>query len=178
MITRETIKRGFETGAVRLVVMDGIVCFIGDNWFYFGGETAENYSDVESYIKDMGFDEVVDSIVRTLYELSTEFEDEFAYYDAYLSEMEQAVKKITDSLVEYFNGVMREQENTDYSLSNISVKVAEGCLSRTYHVTACMEYTWYLNAWDKRVRIENALFIFSEGKWYSPYFARKGVTND
>lgn len=169
MITRETIKRGFDVGAVRLAVIDGIVCFIGDNWFYFGGETAENYSDVESYIKDVDFDEIVDSIVRTLYELSTEFEDEFAYYDAYLSEMEQKISDLTKSLVNHFNAIMHVRENTKYSLSNIKFKLAEGMAYRSYVVTACMEYTWYLNGWDKRVRIEDALFIFHDGMWHSPY---------
>ena len=43
MITKNMVVKGYGKGLIKLINSpngDGIVCSIGDNWFYFGGETA------------------------------------------------------------------------------------------------------------------------------------------
>ena len=51
MITKEKIKAGLHEGAVRLItdpnMESGTVCQIGELWFYFGGETAEDMTPQE-----------------------------------------------------------------------------------------------------------------------------------
>lgn len=92
MITREMIKTGYETGLVNLIVSphgDGIACAIGDNWFYFGGATAEEFPSVEEYKNAIPVDDIVSEIFSVLdedFKDSPEFEDEYLYYESFLRE--------------------------------------------------------------------------------------------
>ena len=65
-ITKDMIKRGYEQGLIKLVIEPNmkseVVCQIGDNWFYFGGITAEEknsrriqkgYSRRNYYFRDL-----------------------------------------------------------------------------------------------------------------------------
>lgn len=93
MITFEMVKAGYEAGIIKLinaraVLGDGVACQIGDNWFYFGGQTAEEYNDVEKYKNDIPKDDILKSIYEVLEQFSTEdsFEDEYLYYECFLKE--------------------------------------------------------------------------------------------
>lgn len=92
MITKEKISRGMEQGVIRLVadpnMGSGTVCSIGDNWFYFGGLTAEELSP-EEYLKEVPKQDIVDEIFTVLEDFKkyeAEFGDEYRYYDAVLAE--------------------------------------------------------------------------------------------
>lgn len=91
MITLEMVKAGYDAGIIKLIESphkDGVVCCIGDNWFYFGGGTAEE-SSVESYQRDVPVEDIVREIYETLddFRQSGEtYKDEYLYYFYYLSE--------------------------------------------------------------------------------------------
>lgn len=90
MITKEKISDGLDIGTVYLAVdpnmESGTVCFIGDLWFYFGGETAEEMTP-EEYVQNVPKPDIVSEIYTALEGFKTageEFEDEYDYYDAML----------------------------------------------------------------------------------------------
>lgn len=91
-ITAEDIRNGLRSGVVRLITDPnlgcGTVCGIGENWFYFGGLTAEEMTP-EEYLRDIPEDDIVREIVETLDDfkcLPDVFEDEYNYYLAILTE--------------------------------------------------------------------------------------------
>lgn len=91
MITLDMVKWGFNSGLINLILSpngDGIACSIGDNWFYFGGHTAEEYNDVESYKWDVCAEDIINEIYEVLEDFSNDigFEDEYLYYEYYLRE--------------------------------------------------------------------------------------------
>lgn len=96
MITKEMVENGYKSGVIRLDVSpneDGIVCFIGDIWFFFGGMTAEEFKSVEDYQRDIPRESIIDDIFNALESFREdgeagheEFADEYAYYDSYLRE--------------------------------------------------------------------------------------------
>ena len=91
MITKEKIKMGLADGVVKLVTNPtfetGTVCQIGENWFYFGGETADDMSPDE-YIAKIPTSDIVREIYDVLddFKNSGEFMDEYLYYDRVLDE--------------------------------------------------------------------------------------------
>ena len=91
MITRKMIARGLIDGVIRLIMSpheDGVVASVGEYWFYFGGQTAEECSSVEEYTAAVPFDDIVTEIYDVLDEFKDfpEFETEYRYYEAYLNE--------------------------------------------------------------------------------------------
>ena len=89
LITKDMIKRGYNQGIIKLITSpnaNGIVCQIGDNWFYFGGSTAEEYNDVEEYKNAIPTSNIIKDIYEVLKDFKTAFEDEYLYYYAYLKE--------------------------------------------------------------------------------------------
>ena len=88
-ITKNMVIEGYNQGLIRLISSpngDGIACQIGDNWFYFGGITAEEYDNVAEYKEIMLTSDIVTEIYDVLCEFKTEFEDEYLYYYYYLME--------------------------------------------------------------------------------------------
>lgn len=90
MITKEKIKIGLKNGTIRIVESpneDGTVCQIGENWFYFGGQTAEEMSP-EEYLKNVPHEDIIREIYDVLEEFLKDksFVDEYLYYDAVLEE--------------------------------------------------------------------------------------------
>lgn len=93
MITKKLVAQGLMSDVIRLDtdpnMGSGIVARIGNNWFYFGGMTAEEYNDVEQYREDIPFGTIVDEIYDILHVFQTgshkEFLDEAAYYESILS---------------------------------------------------------------------------------------------
>lgn len=84
---------GYMQGLVKLIISphgDGIVCQIGEHWFYFDGSNAEQYDSVEEYVKDIPETTIIETIVSVLSEFRNEesmtFMDEYLYYFYYLIE--------------------------------------------------------------------------------------------
>ena len=100
MITKELINEGFLNGRIKITKSpfnDGIVCQIGEYWFYFGGESASEYTNPDEYVYDMSHDEIVNDIFETLEDfrldrIAGEFVDEYNYYEAYLREGKAEMK--------------------------------------------------------------------------------------
>lgn len=95
VITREKIKSGLRKGVVRLItdpnMESGTVCQIGELWFYFGGETAEDMTP-EEYMKCVPIDDITNEIFDTLDSFKKNcFEDEYEYY-------EEALKNVKDEI--------------------------------------------------------------------------------
>ena len=89
IITKNMVIEGYNQGLIRLILSpngDGIACQIGDNWFYFGGITAEDYNDIEAYKKAIPALDIVKEIYITLKEFEEIYEDEYLYYYYYLKE--------------------------------------------------------------------------------------------
>ena len=92
MITRKMIFDGYYKGLIRLIESphnDGVVCQIGDNWFYFGGLTAEACETVEKYKSSVDTKTILDEIYSVLNDFKDsgeEYQDEYSYYELYLKE--------------------------------------------------------------------------------------------
>lgn len=97
MITLDDVKRGYEHKAIVFkdgsqFYGDGIVCCIGHkgwefNWFYFGGEDAESYSDPVAFINDVGLDNALEWVTSALNGSIKEIDEgEYAFYECVLAE--------------------------------------------------------------------------------------------
>lgn len=102
-LTRDMIERGYKQGVVRLTTDTefdeyapsaaddevGVVCAIGDNWFYFGGEKAEN-STVKEYKANIPEETIITEIHDTILALAKDDWElngaECSYYYYYLKE--------------------------------------------------------------------------------------------
>ena len=96
MITKEVIELGFAMGVINLVVdpnmESGTVCQIGDNWFYFGGHTAEDESP-EQYIAHVPFEDIVNEVFTTLEAFREDCNsEEYEYYETLLMGLPESVK--------------------------------------------------------------------------------------
>lgn len=89
MITKDMIEKGMECGAVLLTVDPianfGTVCTIGNGWFYFGGETAEEMLP-EKYMENVPMEDIVNEIFMTLKDFAydIDFAEEYEYYEIIL----------------------------------------------------------------------------------------------
>lgn len=90
MITKELIKSGIKEHLITFVVdpnmESGTVCRIGDSWFYFGGQTAEEMNP-DDYLKNVPMDDIIREIYEVLddFDKDEELRDEYAYYEAVLT---------------------------------------------------------------------------------------------
>ncbi len=89
-IEEKMVAEGLKAGIIQLVDSphgDGVVCSIGDNWFYFGGHEAEQ-STVEEYRRNIPEEVIVKDICSVLSDFEGEpgFNDEYLYYYAHLTE--------------------------------------------------------------------------------------------
>lgn len=91
MISVSQIRAGINRGIVRLIedpnMESGTVCAIGDNWFYFGGETAEE-TDPTDYLRNVPIEDIAMEIWEALSQFQHDecFSDEYRYYEAVLVE--------------------------------------------------------------------------------------------
>lgn len=90
MTFKEMVFNGLCDGTVKIISSpnDGcIACQIGENWFYFIGSEDENLTPDEVY-KSYTKEELTEMIYSTLQDMEEqdEFEDEVAYYKAFLRE--------------------------------------------------------------------------------------------
>ena len=85
-ITREMVKEGYKKGLISLAWSpsdDGVICEIGDNWFYFGERAEIECESVEEYKRAVLEDTIIDHILDTLNELyvsGDETRKEYLYY--------------------------------------------------------------------------------------------------
>lgn len=92
VITLNMIKAGYDAGVVKLIESphnDGVVCGIGEHWFYFGGLTGEEHHTVQEYKQNVSKEVITKEIFEVLeeFEKSGEaFLDEYLYYEAFLRE--------------------------------------------------------------------------------------------
>lgn len=118
MITKNLVAQGLMSDVIRLDIDpkmgSSIVARIGENWFYFGGMTAEEYNDVEQYREDIPFGTIVDEIYDVLHEFQTggheEFLDEAAYYESVLS---SKVPKSQNRQIQAFMDYLRKYYSFD-----------------------------------------------------------------
>lgn len=94
MITKSIIRNAIQANVIQFVVdpnmESGTVCQIGDNWFYFGGMTAEDMTPQE-YLEAIPMDDIISEVFDALEGFRQESEAvendyEYAYYEAYLKE--------------------------------------------------------------------------------------------
>ena len=82
-ITIDDLKRGFMLGFVRIGSCDlacsETVCWIGGNWFYFGGLDAEEEEPFE-YVTNHDFNEMLRDISDVLKSFHETEPDEWLYY--------------------------------------------------------------------------------------------------
>lgn len=138
---KDLVKLGYEQGLVKLVCKihpyEGIVCTIGDFWFFFGGETAEGYSSVEDFKKDIPEESFLTDIYNTLknFEKCAHLSDEYQYCITYIKEYLQYDSPIDRLHFIFKNIVFHNQENgtafrfdtqfNDYALRQIAEKMIE-----------------------------------------------------
>lgn len=90
MITKKKILSGLKEKLITLITdpnMEcGTVCKIGDCWFYFGGETAEEM-EPDEFLKCIPEEDIVNEIFDTLetFRQDDECLDEYEYYDTILT---------------------------------------------------------------------------------------------
>lgn len=115
-ITREMIKEGYEKDLVSLVWSpsdDGVVCIIGDYWFYFGEKTETECKSVEEYKHAVLEDAIIDHIWEALNELyvsGDETQKEYLYYQEYLEKNLKTVQEEIKELWEEFGAVPMDPE--------------------------------------------------------------------
>lgn len=105
MITKELIRKGIELKVIRLEADPhgcngrGTVCAIGEYWFYFGGETAEELTPDE-YQENVPMEEIIDEIFDVLEEFrkTEDFAGEYGYYLSVLFETCAHLSKKTFSV--------------------------------------------------------------------------------
>ena len=128
MITRKMIFDGYYKGLVRLIESphnDGVVCQIGDIWFYFGGLTAEECKTVEEYKASVDTKTILDEIYSVLNDFKdsgVEYQDEYSYYELYLKEKGikemKTVKELTreelNELKESYLTKLKKDESPSY----------------------------------------------------------------
>ena len=93
-LTENEILSGLRSGHIQLVtdpnMESGTVCQIGGNWFYFGGQTAEQMTP-EEYLRCVPEEDIVCEIAQTLdaFRKDPSFVEEYLYYLYYLREIKK-----------------------------------------------------------------------------------------
>ena len=89
MITEKMIREGYAAGVVRVIDSphgDGVVCQIGEYWFYFWNSPDEMTAEelTSRYSSERIVHEIWAGLERAKREL--EFSDEYDYYECILDE--------------------------------------------------------------------------------------------
>ena len=91
MIDKKDIKNAIQNKVIRFGVdpnmESGTVAFIGEHWFYFGGQEAEEMTP-EEYMKNVPMDDIVNEVYTTLesFREDTFSKDEYEYYESIILE--------------------------------------------------------------------------------------------
>jgi hypothetical protein len=75
-------------------------------------------------------------------------------------------ERIEKELVEVIKQKMNQIGNTDVDVKNVRLYFED----KTKYALANIAYTWWLNAWDKRVKHIDAVFVLVDDEWKSPLF--------
>lgn len=85
--------------------------------------------------------------------------------------IEQAKKTLEElykeKLIETIEYEMQQIGNTNVSIENIRLFNTE----EKQYALADISYIWWLNAWDKKVKHSDAIFVLVDDEWKSPLFA-------
>ena len=111
-LTRNQIELGLKYGLIQLIIdpnlENGTVCSIGDDWFYFGGLTAEALSP-EEYRKAIPITDISDEILNALEGFKKNgCESEYLYCAYFLQEnimahKQESIRKAEQVLID--NGI-------------------------------------------------------------------------
>lgn len=116
VISKDIIREGLNKGYVRLESEDmacaETVCFIGEQWFYFGGTTAEELTP-EEYRRCVPTEDIVNDIFDVLegFRKDSFDREEYEYYETFLKEIKDQVDYVESALF----GI--PYEKVPYSLS-------------------------------------------------------------
>ena len=125
-ITKEDIANGITDGIVRFIVdpnmEEGTVCEIGENWFYFGGQTAEE-ENPDDYLAHTPMSDIVREIFETLESIKDLDDLEYQYYEAIFRETGSCHK------AEPFPITRNMAESHEHHVSQIISRV-NGCIIR------------------------------------------------
>ena len=107
MITQEMVRKGLETGVVKLITSPNDrepACQIGERWFYYATDVASGMTS-EQYLKTADMNDVVRRIVAALNDIKQYMDDsaEYLYYEAILREIANGNRKPAT-----FIGVIKE----------------------------------------------------------------------
>lgn len=155
IITVNTIAKGLRSGLISLIKNPqqetGTVCQIGEYWFYFDGEIAEEY-DPKEFQENVPFGDIVSKIydVLMLFQKDSEFETEYGYYLAFLEEkgytQQQNLVVTIQRIIQVPNGyycILMQPSNTNtllYCIANnyilYSYAIQEG---KEYRILTCVK---------------------------------------
>lgn len=139
LITKEMITQGYKHGIIRLTTDTefyenaksntdgeiGVVCAIGDSWFYFGGEEA-NYSTIVEYKKNFTEDTIIQQIYDTIQAFLGDWElngDEYMYYYYFLCEKLNITVNTKKTIYEELSRVLTAYECNGNSICKSDVKM-------------------------------------------------------
>lgn len=97
-ITKEMLKTCYQNGIVCITDspdLDGCVCSIGNDWFYFGGQTAEE-ENAESYIKNVPQEDIINEIYDALSEMRNDWDLYDAEYTYYFYTMQEQMEELNN----------------------------------------------------------------------------------
>lgn len=151
LITKEMITQGYKYGIIRLTTDTefyenaesntdeeiGVVCAIGDNWFYFGGEEADCSTIVE-YKKNFTEDTIIQQIYDTIQTFSEDWElngDEYMYYYYFLCEKLNITVNTKKTIYEELSRVL-----TDYECNGNSI--CKGDVKMLYEMLVKIQNSW------------------------------------
>ena len=113
-ITLDVVRKAYRKGVIRLADSpngDGVVCRIGDGWFYFGGMEAES-STVEEYAANVPEEDIVREIHEAIEGIGKDLDaDEYNYYGSVLDEAGCMGEKLPDDEAQmdyHFNNLLWE----------------------------------------------------------------------
>ena len=84
-ITKEMIEQGLSRGIIKPILeTDGLRCYIGEHWFWFGGNEFE-YADPKDIERDVLIDEIK-TVLDGFYQDYITYDFEYLYYYYFLKE--------------------------------------------------------------------------------------------
>ncbi len=89
-ISKNTIYTGLHRGVIKYAIdptskdEEGIVCKIGDSWFYFTSVDFEHEKDIDAFIAATDEDDNVNDIYENLIAIQEEYPTEYEYMYNYL----------------------------------------------------------------------------------------------
>ena len=123
MITQEMVRKGLETGVVKLITSPNDrepACQIGERWFYYATDVASGMTS-EQYLKTADMNDVVRRIVAALNDIRQFMGDsaEYLYYETLLREAANGNRKPAT-----FIGVIKETLRKEVPIAAVTAEEA------------------------------------------------------